>query len=129
MSKYPFYYDMPKVAPHQASELAIQASCKLRVETQFGAMFASVPNGTHIASKYARGKVRREGLKTGFPDALIIGRGRNAGKIVFAEFKAKKTLSPEQKETLTDLHEAGLHCGVFRSQDTLVAKLLDWGWQ
>ena len=40
-----YHYDMPKVAPKNASEVAIQASCKMRVETQFDALFAAIPNG------------------------------------------------------------------------------------
>lgn len=126
---YPFYYDQPKVAPENCSEIVIQASCKMRVEAQFNALFACVPNGTNIASQVGRRKAKREGMKKGFPDAIIIGGGPNAGKIVFAEFKAKKSLSPEQREVLSELQDRGFHVGVFRSQDTLVAKMKDWGWQ
>jgi hypothetical protein len=128
MSEYPFHYDLPKTAPLSASEISIQAACKLRVETEFKAIFASVPNGTFIASKAGRGKAKREGLAKGFPDAVIVGTGKNAGKIAFAEFKARRQLSLEQREILTALHENKHDVGVFRSQDTLAAKLREWGW-
>jgi hypothetical protein len=126
---YPFHYDQPDVAPFQASELIIQASCKLRVEDRFDAIFAAVPNGTNIRSYAGRTKVKKEGLHKGFPDAVIVGMGLNAGMVAFYECKAKGSLRPDQIATLTTLHNNGHDCGVFRSQDTLASWLISKGWQ
>jgi hypothetical protein len=120
---------MPALVPENAKEIVIQASCKKRVENEFDAYFVAIPNGTYIASAAGRGKVRQEGLSKGFPDAIIIGVRRNAGKTAFAEIKARSSLSNEQDGWLTGLAKSGHQCGVFRSQDTLAAKLREWGWQ
>jgi hypothetical protein len=124
-----YHYDMPKVAPKQASELAIQAACKMRVETQFDATFMAIPNGTHTASIYARARRKKEGAVKGAPDAVIIGGMKNPGKVAFAEIKAGGSLSDDQSIMLADLARASHDVGVFRSQDTLAAKLIEWGWQ
>lgn len=129
MAERPYHYDAPKLAPENSKEITIQASCKKRVENEFDAYFVAIPNGTYIATKAGRGKVRHEGLSKGFPDAIIIGVRRNAGKTAFAEIKARAALSNEQDGWLTGLAKHGHHCGVFRSQDTLAAKLREWGWQ
>lgn len=129
MSNYPFHYDMPKVAPENASEVSIQASCKMRVESAFQAMFVAVPNGKHTTSVFARRQVKREGLKKGFPDAIIVGHGPNKGRVAFAEIKARGSLSLDQQAVLEHLQRNGHQVGLFRSQDTLDAKLREWGWR
>ena len=128
MTEYIFHYDNPAIAPDGCKEITIQASCKKRVEGEFSAIFAAVPNGTYIASKAGRGKAKREGLLKGFPDAIIVGVGPNKGKTAFAEIKAKGALKLHQRELLTIMSSNGHDCGVFRSQDTLAAKLKEWGW-
>lgn len=127
--KHLYHYDTPKVAPDNASEIAIQASCIMRVETQFKARMVAVPNGTYIASKAGRGKATREGRSKGFPDCLIIGYGPNSGRIAFAELKARSSLDPAQDVWLTTLAVSGFEAGVFRSQDTLADFLMTRGWK
>lgn len=119
----PYHYDMPSVAPKGASELNIQKSMRERIAKQFPACrWVAIPNGTYTASVAARGRAKAEGAAKGFPDAMIIG----LGKIAFVEVKAQTPLKTEQDEWLSWL--AGqYHCGVFRHQDTLAAKLLEWG--
>lgn len=124
--RYPFHYDPPSIAPKGASELAIQASCKMRVENCFDAIFAAVPNGTRATIAAGR-KAKREGTRKGFPDAIILGLGKNKGMVAFPEFKAGSALSVEQYATLKTLAENGYRCGVFRSQDTLADKMVEWG--
>lgn len=126
-SGYPFHYDKPSVAAKGASEVAIQASCKLRVEYEFGAIFIAIPNGGKRGWQ-GQYQIKREGVRKGAPDSIILGTGKNAGRVVMAEFKAGSSLSLEQFNLLTDMHEARHHVGVFRSQDTIFAKMLDWGW-
>jgi len=125
---YPFHYDMPKVAPDNASEVSIQASCKMRVESAFQAMFVAVPNGGK-RGWFGQAQVKREGIKKGFPDAIIVGHGPNKGRVAFAEIKARGSLSLEQQAILEHLQRNGHQVGLFRSQDTLDAKLREWGWK
>lgn len=124
-----YHYDMPKIAPDNASEIVIQASCIKRIEGQFKARMVAVPNGTYIASRAGRGRANREGRSKGFPDCLIIGYGPNSGKIAFAELKARSNLEASQDAWLTTLVMSGFDAGVFRSQDTLASFLSDRGWQ
>lgn len=128
-SRYPFHYDMPKVADRFTNELGIQMSCRERVERCFKARIIAVPNGTHIKSFAGRAKAKAEGLATGFPDCLIIGFGPNAGRTAYPEIKHKKPLSDEQVGWLTWLHDQGYDAGCFRSQDTLAQFLTDRGWK
>lgn len=123
-----YHYDMPKVAPKSASELAIQASCKMRVEAQFDAIFCAIPNGGK-RSRYAQAQIKREGVLKGMTDAVILGGKKNRGKVAFCEFKAGSGLSMEQGILLADLAAAGHDVGVFRSQDTLAEWLIAKGWQ
>jgi hypothetical protein len=124
---YPFHYDMPKVAIEGASEVAVQASCKKRVEAEFQAMFVAVPNGGKRGFM-AQQQVKKEGLTKGFPDAIIVGYGKNAGKVAFAEIKARGSMSLEQQAMLEHLVRHNHQAGLFRSQDTIAAKLREWGW-
>lgn len=120
---------MPKLATPYASELQIQRACKSRVEGQFKARWVAIPNGTHIASRAGRGKVRAEGLSKGFCDGMILGHGPNAGRTAYAEIKANSSLSDEQKDWLTWLVDNGFDAGCFRNQDTLATFLAERGWQ
>ena len=122
-----YHYDMPKVAPKNASEVAIQSSCKMRVETQFDALFAAIPNGGK-RSFYGQRLIKQEGVKKGMVDAVIVGGPKNPGKVAFCEFKAGSGLSVEQGVLLADLAAAGHDVGVFRSQDTLANWLAERGW-
>jgi hypothetical protein len=125
---YAFHYDMPKICPDHALEVHIQASCKMHVEKNFSAMFVAVPNGGKRGF-YGQLLIKKEGVKKGFPDAIIVGHGPNAGKIAFAEIKARGSLSNEQHAMLDHMHRNGHNVGLFRSQDTLAAKLREWGWK
>lgn len=125
----PFHTDPPSIVPLRAREIVIQAACKLKVESEFDAWFVAVPNGTWTPSIKARVRAKREGASKGFPDALIVGHGRNAGKIAFVEIKAGSSLSHSQKDWLTELHKNGFQCGMFRSEITLANKLTEWGWK
>jgi hypothetical protein len=123
-----YHYDMPKVASKNASEVAIQASCKSRVERQFDCIFASIPNGGK-RSFYGQRLLKQEGVKKGFPDAVIVGGMNNPGRVAFCEFKAGTSLSLEQGILLADMANAGHDVGVFRSQDTLADWLISKGWK
>jgi hypothetical protein len=122
-----YHYDMPKVAPKDASEVAIQAACKKRVESQFDCIFAAIPNGGKRGF-YGQRLIKQEGVKKGMVDAVIIGGPKNPGKVAFCEFKAGTGLSMEQGVLLADLADAGHDVGCFRSQDTLADWLAERGW-
>jgi hypothetical protein len=118
-----YHYDLPSVADEGASEIAIQKSCRDRVARQFpGCVVVAVPNAGK-RSRWAAGRVRAEGLSKGFPDMMVLAPGR----IAFVEVKAKGALDAEQHDWLEALHGWGHPCGVFRSQDSLAAKLTEWG--
>jgi len=123
-----YHYDMPKVAPKLASEAAIQASCKMRVEAQFDCVFAAIPNGGKRGF-YGQRLIKQEGVKKGMVDAIIIGGMKNPGKVAFCEFKAGSALSEDQGILLADMANAGHDVGVFRSQDTLADWLTSKGWR
>lgn len=124
----PYPYDMPRVAPAGASELLIQRLCRDAVAKVFGAESWAIPNAGK-RTRWAAGRAKAEGMKTGAPDLLIVGRGRNAGRVAFVEIKAKGTVSEEQHALLSDLVREGHDCGVFRSPDTLVDAMRGWGWK
>lgn len=72
----------------------------------------AVPNGTHIASRGGRAKVKREGLYTGFPDNGATWTGATA----FLEWKdARGKPSPAQIECLNRLVAMGHPCAVVRT--------------
>ena len=123
-----YHYDMPKIAPKNASEVAIQAACKKRVESEFDALFAAIPNGGK-RSFYGQRLIKQEGVKKGMVDAVIVGGPKNPGKVAFCEFKAGTSLSMEQGILLADLAAAGHDVGVFRSSETLSAWLIQKGWK
>lgn len=127
MSKYPFHYDMPRLAGDM-SEVGIQKQCRDAVAKCFDAETWAIPNGGK-RTRWAATRAKIEGLHTGAPDLLIVGGKRNAGRVAFIEVKARQSLGTEQKDTLLMLHRSGHDCGVFRSAHTLVMKLKDWGWQ
>lgn len=139
---YPFHYDMPKVRISD-SEIVIQKACRDMIARVFPkTKVAAVPNGTHIRSMAGRMKAKREGLSAGFPDLILVGPERGvqvphpAGwteqripLVAFPEIKALTPLTDEQKEWLMFLMECGHNCGVFRSPETLMFKMREWGFQ
>lgn len=125
-AEYDFHYDPPSVRDCD-SEIAIQMAMLRRIAMQFRHTMAyAVPNGTHIVSKAARGKAMREGRKKGASDLVILGSPRLTAIV---EVKAKESLTSDQREFLETCAAMGHHCGCFRSQDTLAAKLIEWGFR
>lgn len=129
----PWHFDEPHVARdaygRKVSEISIQAAIVTSLPLIVPCMVAAVPNGTFIASKAGRGKAKREGLSTGYPDLIIDGIGPNAGKVFRAEIKAGKPVTIAQFDKLNELTAAGHMCGVFRSLSTLAAHLMANGWK
>lgn len=128
---YPFHYDMPKVRISD-SEIVIQKACRDMIARVFPkTRVAAVPNGTHIRSMAGRMKAKREGLSAGFPDLILVGQSRNSvlPLAAFPEIKALTPLTDEQKGWLMFLMDCGHFCGVFRSPETLMFKMREWGFQ
>ena len=128
---YPFHYDMPKVRTCD-SEIAIQKACRDMIARVFPkTRVAAVPNGTHIRSMAGRMKAKREGLSAGFPDLILVGNHviGHAPIVAFPEIKANAPLSEEQKDWLVFMALGGHRCGVFRSHETLMFKMREWGFQ
>lgn len=129
---YPFHYDMPSVRICD-SEIAIQKACRNMIARVFPrTRVASALNGARLVTHAARAKAKAEGMSAGFPDLIIVGglqRLYPAPLVAFCEIKAKATMSPEQKDWLMFLMDSGHFCGVFRSQETLMFKMREWGFR
>lgn len=108
------------------SEIAIQTLFRSRARIMCpGVSIVAVPNGTHIASKAGRAKVKREGLATGFPDVLCFWRGPGVAAI---EFKAAKgCLSDAQADWLDRLTDIGIPATISRDPDHAIAFLREAG--
>jgi len=95
-----------------------------------GYIAASVPNGSHLAGdKMARvrqmASMKADGLMPGFPDLVVIGKGR----VGFMEVKTDVgKLSPAQNMARKILEDKGQRWACVRSQDEAVDALKQWGW-
>jgi hypothetical protein len=79
----------------------------------------SIPNGTHIATRWGRNKADREGRYTGFPDTGAVWPGTTA----WLEWKdGKGNADPAQIECLNRLVEMGHPCAVVRTKECAI----DW---
>lgn len=127
-----WHFDEPSVAKGlfgvAPPEIAIQANIVRSLPLVVPCLIAAVPNGIYTPSKAAKAKAKAEGVAEGYPDLIIDGIGPNAGRVCRAEIKGNADVSRAQFDRLTDLHEAGHLCGVFRSLPTLMAFLVDHGW-
>lgn len=128
-----WHFDHPNVAKMgltaAPSEIVIQASIVKGLPLIIPCMVAAVPNGTFTPSYAARARAKKEGVATGYPDLIIDGIGPNRGLSCRAEIKSGASITPEQFDMLTLLHDEGHLCGVFRSLETLVGFLVQSGWK
>ena len=67
--------------------------------------FSAIPNGMYTKSWAVKNKNKREGVRSGVPDMMII----LPNKLLFVELKRIKggTVSPEQKEWIEKLNGIG----------------------
>lgn len=84
-----------------------------------GFKFTSIPNSTFTKSWKQKMKNRRVGLRAGFPDLVIIAKGR----FMCVEMKRVKggVLSAFQKEWIEDLRQAGVAVGVCKGAEEAIA--------
>lgn len=124
MSNFLFHVDPPAVAD-AGKELEIQSRFRNRLRKIAPAIkLFAIPNGSNITG-WERIQKHREGLVRGFPD---LGAMAHPGLIAFCEFKTKTgQLSDDQIRELNWLHKSGFPCGVFRSAETAIQALRDWG--
>lgn len=111
------------------AEITLQASIVINLRSDFSCMVTAVPNGIWTPSHAARGRAKKEGVTTGYPDLIIDGTGPNAGKVFRAEIKTGAGVSLAQYRVLSELADAGHDCGVFRSYGTLASALVARGWK
>jgi CheY-like chemotaxis protein len=96
-----------------------------------GYVAASVPNGSVLAGdRLARvrqmASMKADGLMVGFPDLIVIGKGR----VGFMEVKTPEgKISPAQNMVRKILEDKGQPWACVRSQDEVVDALKQWGWQ
>ncbi len=131
MTAHPFHYDMPSQRISD-SEIVVQKVCLKMIAKLFpDTRVAAVPNAGK-RSRWEQGRAKAEGMSKGFPDLILVG---GAGLriihpvVAFVELKAKAAMTPEQKDWLLFLVDCGHNCGVFRSDETLAAKMKDWGFR
>lgn len=117
-----FHVDSPAVAD-EGSEVEIQVRLRKALK-QTPCAFVAVPNGAQRTA-WAAMKAKQEGLQKGFVDALVLAPGE---LVAFIEIKTRSgQLSEDQHVWLNYLTKAGFRCGVFRSVDSCLAKLREWG--
>jgi hypothetical protein len=128
---YPFHYDMPRVRSAD-SEIVVQKQCLDMIAKVFPrTRVAAVPNGSK-RTRWQQQRAKQEGVSAGFPDLVIVGalqRLYPAPLVAFPEIKALAPMTPEQKAWLMFMMECGHNCGVFRSPETLMFKMREWGFR
>lgn len=137
MSAYPFHYDMPALC-REASEIAVQKQCLGMIARAFPlTRVAAVPNGQK-RTRWQQQQAKREGMSKGFLDLVIVGQSRRQIHselsttdpiVAFCEIKAGGSMTTEQKDWLQFLTDCGHKCGVFRTPETLAAKMKEWGFR
>lgn len=93
----------------------------------------AVPNGAHLAGdKLARIKqmaaLRKDGLRPGFPDLILFGRGQQ--QIGFLEVKREKgnDLSDDQEDWRDMLIGRGFPWAMIRQPEEALDAVRAWGW-
>lgn len=123
--KYGFHYDPPRVRDCD-SEIAIQKAMRDMIAIQFrNTMAFAVPNANK-RTRWQAAQAKREGMTKGVADLILVGFPK---LVAFVEVKADSTLTAEQKEFLEAVTAMGHPAGVFRSVDTLIPKMREWGFQ
>ncbi|MEO1169943.1 MAG: VRR-NUC domain-containing protein [Pseudomonadota bacterium] len=107
-----FYHQEPPSQAEQGSEEAIQARWLRDAATMCpDVLLAAVPNGGKRTG-YARAKVKREGIKKGFPDIIATW----PGGVAFIEFKKRGEYpDADQRKILNRLALQGHAVAVVRS--------------
>jgi hypothetical protein len=133
MPDYSFHYDPPKVRISD-SEIVVQKTMLRTIAICLpGSIAFAVPNAAK-RSRWAAAHAKREGLLKGAPDLVVMGPsnmslGEFAPLSAFIEVKAKSSLTPEQLAFHEAAIKMGHYCGVFRSDQTLIDKLKEWGFR
>lgn len=135
---YPFHYDWPRVRTSD-SEIVVQKACLDMIAKVFPkTRVAAVPNGQK-RTRWQQMQAKREGMSAGFPDLILVSSRQVpvsgiGGSMIstqplsaYCEIKALAPMTAEQKDWLMFLMECGHNCGVFRSPETLMFKLKEWG--
>jgi hypothetical protein len=129
--KYQFHHDERAISD-EGDELSIQVRLKSRLRILApGVRVVATPNAGKRTA-WAAMKAKAEGMAAGWPDLTILwsnGAGVNpVPGIAFLEMKARDgALSVPQIDTLNFLHNAGFHCGCFRSVDSAIEFLRQAG--
>lgn len=108
----------------RAPERGIQIAIKNHLMF-YGIVCVAVPNAGKRSIVSAR-LMKAEGMHTGFPDLVVLGKQGRAG---FLEVKAADgRLSDAQIDCHAMLRRLGHHIEVVRSQDEAMAAVRAWGW-
>lgn len=116
------------------SERVVQRGI-ITIAEAMGCHAIHVPNGTHLAGgKLARAKqmaaLKRDGLRVGFPDLVLIDRTaiRHIG---FVEVKREVggIVSDDQERWAERLVAVGFPYALLRQPEELMGVLREWGWR
>jgi len=94
--------EMALLSQAKLTESRIQQACKKIFEMEFGKGFVHIDNGGKMGIAQ-RTKKKLDGVWSGFPDVILLGKN---GKIAFVEFKrigAGKEIEP--KEHQLEIHQ------------------------
>lgn len=121
----PIFHIDPKAVADEGDELSIQIRLRKELKKRApGVAFVAIPNGAQRTA-WAGIKAKQEGLQRGFPDCMVLAPDQ---RIAFLEIKtATGVLSDDQHVWLNFLTKSGFNCGVYRSVETAMAALREWG--
>lgn len=105
---------MNKIIPLEETEQAVVVQyCELR-----GIKLSAIPNSTYTPSMKQKVKNKRQGLRAGLPDLLLIINNQ----LIFIEMKRVKggVVSPEQREWHIALNTAGIPTYVCHGSDEAI---------
>lgn len=117
------------------TELETQVAIVMTLRA-LGYMVVHVPNGAHLAGgdvvrSIQAKKLIRMGMVKGFPDLVVIGRDRGAGRgqVGFMEVKSRVgKMSGDQVTVSDELVRRGVKWALVRSVDDALRVVEEWGW-
>lgn len=113
----------------------------IRLLEMMGCHAVHVPNGSHLAGdKLARVKqmaaLKKDGLRGGFPDLLVIDLRRPAGSneparlgVIEVKREGVEKLDPDQVWWRDEMMRLGVPWALVNTPDGGAAALRQWGWR
>lgn len=118
------------------SERAIQRA-NMQLIIALGFQAAHVPNGMNLSGdRIARAKqmavLKKDGLRPGFPDLVVIGAfnspGQGTAGFIEVKEEGETKLDPDQLWWAKEIMRRGLPWALVNTPDGAKAALREWGW-